>query len=184
MFANELQHHPLRRWFAGLVEDALFSRVGLCDPKLADYLADMLVEFIHVDRLFPLTDVNGRRLQQVAEMLTAAICPAGTSERDHRRLVHKHVGDFTLFWAGIYPENMRQLRSPHTKDQFVDYLRQGKESYAIASELSQPESPPPAALLRRLSHDFESCVMGLSLVRKGWEDQDPASFAAARTLWG
>lgn len=183
MFANELHHHPLRRFFAGLVEDALCTRIGVCDPGLADYLAGLLADFIHVDHLFPLTDAKGRRLQQVAEMLTDAISPPGTSESVHRRLVHKHVGDFILFWTGVYPENLRRLRSKHGVDQFVDYLSQGKQSYAIASELSRPDSPPPAALLRRLSDDFEACVYGLSLVRQGWEQLDPVGFAAGKAVW-
>jgi hypothetical protein len=178
------EHHPLRRWFAGLVEDSLYARLGICEPAIADYLVDLLVDFVHVDRIFALRDVEGRRLEEVAEMLTEAVGVTPAGETSRRRLVHKHIGDFTLFWTGIYPENLRRLRSRHRKDQLIDYLGQGKRSYAIASELTRDAGePPPAALLRRLSDQFEECVYGLSLVRRGWEERDPHGLAALRAIW-
>jgi hypothetical protein len=183
MAPRPLQNHPLRRWFTGLVEDALYAQVGLCDPGVAEYLSDLLVDFVHVDHVFALRDARGRPLQQVAEMLTDAISPPGTSDTDHRFLVHKHIGDFALFWTGVYPSNLRRLARRGERDGLLDYLAQGKRSYAIASELTDDATPPPGALLRRLSDQFETCVYGLSLVRRGWEDRDPASLSAARALW-
>ena len=50
-----------------------------------------------------------------------------------RREYHRHIGDFTLFWTGVYPEMLRRLQSLLSKDRFVDYCEQGKRSYYIAS---------------------------------------------------
>ena len=50
-----------------------------------------------------------------------------------RREYHRHIGDFTLFWTGVYPEVLKTLRSVMHKDHFIDYCEQGKRSYYIAS---------------------------------------------------
>ena len=55
-------HEGLRRWFAGLVENAFQANVGLCDPTLLDYLVNLLTEFIHVERISLLADGSGRRI--------------------------------------------------------------------------------------------------------------------------
>ncbi len=174
--------HPLRRLFAGLVEHAFYTEIGMCDPWLTKYLSDLLADFVHVDRIYALRDAGGRRIEEVAEMVTEAAFGSGVGPALRRRLIHKHVGDFTLFWTGVYPEGLKRIRSAHRKDNLIDYL-QGKRSYAIASQLTAPDDRPPAKLLRRLSENFEFCVYGLGLVRKGWERLSPATYRATRRFW-
>ena len=169
-------HHPLRRLFAGLVENAFYADVGMCDPPVADYLVDLLTEFIHLDRVFMLKNAGGRRLEEVAEMLANASLGTQVTGPTRDRIVHKHIGDYTLFWSGVYPENLKYLKHAGKTDHLVDYLKQGKRSYAIASELSAEQTDPPAHVLRRLSDNFEFCVYGLGLVRKSWEKLNPTSF--------
>jgi hypothetical protein len=161
-----LTNHPLHRWFAGLVQDAMYTGVGLADPAVVDYLAELLTEFIHTDRIFVLHDENGRPINQVTDMLAATVHDATLSSAARDRIVHRHIGDFTLFWTGIYPENLKRLCARDRKDHFIDYFRQGKRSYAIASELSAESTRPAASLLRRLSDCFEFCVHGLGIVRQ------------------
>ncbi|MFQ6047980.1 MAG: hypothetical protein ACE5K7_01280 [Phycisphaerae bacterium] len=176
-------HHPLGRFFRGLVEQTFYVDLGMCDPQLAGYLSGLLTQFVHIDQIFALRNATGRRIEDVAEMVSEAYLGPGVSEAVRRRIVHRHIGDFTLFWTGVYPEGLRRLRAPQRKDHLVDYLQQGKRSYAIASDLTPAEQEPSAQLLRRLSEKFEFCVYGLGLVRKGWERSRPDSFRAARALW-
>ena len=63
-------------------------------------------------------------------MIEAEAMPA---EGRTRREVHRHIGDFTLFWTGVYPEALKRLRSVLHQDHFIDYCEQGKRSYYIAS---------------------------------------------------
>src|SRR5687767_14851171 len=93
--------HPLRRLFAGLTEHAFLSTLGLAAPPLTDYLSALLARFLHVNQIYRLRDAAGRRLQEVADMaLEAAQLPP---EGRTRREVHRHIGDFALFWTGLYP---------------------------------------------------------------------------------
>ena len=157
-----------RRWFAGLVESNFQSEIGSCDPELLNYLTDLLTEFVHVERINLLHDGSGRPVEAVAEMLVQADRSLLTDEQRQRE-VHRHIGDFTLFWTGIYPENLHRLSRRRKPDALLDYFKQGKRSYAIASELSTQQMKPPADVLQLLSNNFECCVYGLGLVRKDWE---------------
>src|SRR5436305_13604394 len=161
--------HPLRRLFSGLTEQTFMHTFGVADPRLTDYLSELLSRFIHIDALYRLRNTQGRRLEEVAEMVIEAegLPPEGRTRRE----VHRHIGDFTLFWTGVYPEALGRLRSVLSRDQFIDYCAQGKRSYYIASTFDDDPYRDEAPVLRRLSNDFELCAYGLGQVRAEWEKQ-------------
>ena len=163
--------HPLRRLFAGLTEQTFQGELGVADPSLTDYLSALLSRFIHLDAVFRL-HAGGKSLEQVADMMVQA--EALPVEGRTRREVHRHIGDFTLFWTGVYPEALRRLRASHCKDNFIDYCGQGKRSYYIASTFEDDPFREEAPVLRRLSADFELCAYGLSQVRREWEKNQAA----------
>ncbi len=160
--------HPLRRLFSGLVEQAFMVEVGLCDPKLTDYLAGLLAEFVHVDQIFRLRTINDEVIRDVARMEAEAALGPGVTDQERRRLLNRYIGDFTLFWTGVYPESLRPRRA-YGVDRLAAYVAAGKRSYGIASELTGAADEPPAEVLAQLSDQFEYCVHGLHLVRVGWE---------------
>jgi hypothetical protein len=86
-----------------------------------------------------------------------------------RREVHRQIGDFTLFWTGLYPETLKRLQSPERKDQFINYCEQGKRSYYIASTYREGEYAEESPVLERISQQFELCAYGLNEVRRQWE---------------
>jgi hypothetical protein len=159
--------HPLRQLFAGLTEHAFIESLGLADPPLTDYLSDLLSRFVAMDAVYRLSDYQGKRLEEVADMVleAEAMPPEGRTCRE----IHRHIGDFTLFWTGLYPEMLRRLRHAFSKDQFIDYCEQGKRSYRIASTFEDDQAP----VLRRLSDEFEIVAYGLSQVRREWERYRP-----------
>jgi len=171
----------LRRFFDGLVQQAFFGQLGLADVNLADYLSGLLCRFVRVDAIFGVRDMEGRRLEEVAEMLAEASEPHADEQRG--RAIHKHIGDFVLFWTGLYPEFLRRLRSPDRKDHLIDYLARGRESYYIASTFDREPFRREAQTLRRLSEELELCVFGMSLVRREWESLAPASYRTFRRRW-
>ena len=159
--------HPLRRLFAGITEQTFLNLLGIGDPPLVDYLSALLARFIHMDAVYRLRNAQGRRLEQVVDMVLEA--EAMPPEGRTRREVHRHIGDFTLFWTGVYPEAVRRLQSAFSKDQFIDYCEQGKRPYYIASTFEADVYRDEAPVLRRLSQEFELCAYGLHHVRHEWE---------------
>jgi hypothetical protein len=159
--------HPLRHYFTGLTEQTFMTDLGVADPPLIDYLSTLLSRFVHIDAIFKLRSGAGKRLEEVADMLmeVEAMPPEGRTSRE----VHRHIGDFTLFWTGVYPEVLKTLRSVLHKDHFIDYCEQGKRSYYIASTFEDEPFKEEATVLRRISERFELCAFGLTKVREEWE---------------
>lgn len=155
----------LRNLFAALTEQTFEVEYGVADPPLIDYLTDMLVRFVRLDALFRIRDVLGRRLEEVADMLMEA----EQREANPKREIHRHIGDFTLFWTGVYPEALKRLKDFDRKDAMIDYQHYGKRSYYIASTFDEEPYTEESAVLRRLSDEFELCSQGLSHVRREWE---------------
>lgn len=166
MYSKLGDGHPLRRMFAGLVEQTFMAELGICDPQLLGYLGDILSEFVHIDDIYRMHSVDGKTIREVSKLRADAQLGPQVDPETRTRVVSRYIGDFTLFWTGIYPEHLHLRRGPN---RLREYLLQGKQSYGVASELAQPDSRPPARLLRQLSEEFESCVHGLQLVRAGWE---------------
>jgi hypothetical protein len=163
--------HPLRRYFSGLAEHTFVTDLGVADPPLIDYLSLLLSRFVHVDVIHRLKAGSCKELTEVADMLlqAEAMPPGGRTSRE----VHRHIGDYTLFWTGLFPEALQRLRSALRKDHFIDYCEQGKRSYYIASTYEQEPYRAEAPVLRRLSERFEVCAFGLSQLRKEWERKPP-----------
>ena len=166
--------HPLKLLFTGLVEHAFQAELGICDPALSDYVADLLIEFVHVDQPLIAKGTEGQPVSELAEILRQLEAGADEPQRVRDRRVHQRIGDFTLFWAGVFPEGVRRSPGPAWRDRISEYVVCGKRSYAIASELTQPAEDPPADLLKRLSDDFEFCVHGLGIVRRELGEQQTA----------
>jgi hypothetical protein len=160
------QSHPLHRLFRGLTESTFMEELGIGDPNLVGYVADLLARFVPSPNLFQVRDAQGRRLTVVAEMIAEA---ESSADANRRRECHRHVGDLTLFWTGVYPEALGKIQVTASPDHLIDFQAQGKRSYYLASTLAADEAP----VLRRLSDQFELCAFGLSRVRREWERQDP-----------
>ena len=163
---NEQPLTVLHRFFSGLAEYTFEVHLGVADPPLIDYLSDLLARFVQLDQAYRIRDDRGRPLKEVAAMLVEAQQRQG----DARREVHRHVGDFTLFWTGVFPEAVPNLKGRFSPDQLLDYSQQGKQAYFVASTIDADD--PPADILERLSHNFELCAYGLREVRRQWEAGD------------
>lgn len=161
-------NNTIKRFFSGLTEFAFVSRVGVADPPLVDYVSDLLTRFVNCDSIYRIRDLSGKRLEEVGRMLAEANERIGEARRD----VHCHIGDFALFWAGLYPEALRQMQNEQSQDQFLDYCTQGKQAYYIASTIPGSSQKARSELLKRLSHEFDMCVYGLGEVRREWERRD------------
>ena len=158
------ESHPLHRLFRGLTEYTFMNELGIGDPSLVGYVAELLASFVPSQGVWQLRDAQGRQLFQVTAMVAEAEA-AGDAQR--RRECHRHVGDYTLFWTGLYPEALGRLQKTNSPDALIDYQEQGRRSYYVASRLSSGSFM--SSVYRRLSDEFELCAFGLSCVRREWE---------------
>jgi len=178
-----LERHPLRSLFGELVSKTFYHELHHYDSEMTSYLVDLLVEFTFADRLYKIRDSMGRPLDDVGEMLIESNPLLAASSFEREREVRKHIGDYTLFFTGIFPESLRRPRRSLRLDYFVDYVKAGKESYGVVSKFDQFEYRMVAPLFRRLSESFELCVFGLNRVRDQLREMENRYFQLVeRTL--
>ncbi|HUK36077.1 MAG TPA: hypothetical protein VLV86_19305 [Vicinamibacterales bacterium] len=160
--------HPLRKLFEDLVRRHFQHGAEVYDAALIEYVGGVLTDFTHTDRLYQIHNARGRRLEEVAEMLVESNPILDATSFDREREVRKHIGDFTLFFTGFFPQAVASLPrvNPLSVDTFVDYVAAGKESYAVVAAFNLFEYRDEAPLFKRLSERFEDCVDGLHLVKR------------------
>jgi hypothetical protein len=168
----------LREFLGELVWRHFFEDVRLEEPQLATYVTALLADFARTENLYRIRNALGKRLEDVGEMIIESNPLLEAASFDREREVRKHVGDYTLFMTGLFPENVartRQRKKPRI-DAFVDFVQAGKESYAIVSSFDQFEYREEAPMFRRLSENFELCVVGLNLVKQDLEEFQRESY--------
>jgi len=166
------ESHSLQELFTELVHHHFDRDIGLRDPEMQDYIANVLSEFCEVEQLFKLRNAGGRQLSDVGEMLLESDPVYGPAPSfDRERQVRKHIGDYTLFLSGMFPESINHYRLRRQRvENFVDFIKAGKESYYIVSKFDQFEYANLAPLFAKLARGFESCVYGLNLVKGDLEE--------------
>lgn len=158
----------LSRYFTGLAQSTFQTQLGVADTALVDYVSGLLIRYVRNDD-FTIRGVTGRPLQDLSEMIAEATQRLG----DARRKIHCQIGDFALFWAGLFPEALRRKCRYGDLDQFSDYCVQGKTAYHIAAQMNPTdENAPQSELLERLAERFELCAYGLREIRREWENED------------
>jgi hypothetical protein len=165
---HQAPSHPLEPFFQQAVRNSYEGKLGLHDPDVTGYVAHLLCKFSESENLYQLRDQAGRPIEQLTEMMEAADPVLGTAPSfDAERAVRKHIGDYALFVAGMYPEAMgsnRRQRRRHPS--LSELILAGKESYYIVSQFNLFEYEQEAPLFARLSDGFERCILGLTMVRE------------------
>ncbi len=161
------ESHPLQNLFVEMVGRHYAQEIGIRDSQVVNYVAHLLTEFCEAEQLFKVRNAAERRLSDVGEMLIESdpvYGPAPSFERE--REVRKHIGDYTLFFAGMFPESINHYRLRRNRvENFVEWIKAGKESYYVVSKFEHFEYEKVAPLFARLSRNFEDCVYGLNMVK-------------------
>ncbi len=166
------ESHPLQHLFEDLVGRHYAEEIGLRDPQLIAYVSHLLSEFCEADQLFKVRGAADRPLADVGEMLLESDPIYGPAPSfDRERQVRKHIGDFTLFFTGMFPESVNHVRlRRHRMENFIDWMKAGKESYYIVSKFEHFEYAKVAPLFASLSQNFEGCVYGLNMVKNDLQE--------------
>jgi len=177
--------HPLQKLFMEMVGRAYAREIGIRDPGVVIYVAHLLAEFCNAEQLFKIRNAAGKPLTDIGEMLLESNPVFGPAPSfDRERQVRKHIGDYTLFFTGMFPESINHLRLRRDRlESFIDWVKAGKESYYIVSKFNFFEYTKVAPLFERLSDHFEQCVYGLNCVKNELQEmQHPIVRRASELL--
>lgn len=150
------ENHPIRKLFRTLTGRA-FEQSSLQDRDLLLYLTDLLIHFIAVENLYQTKDEEGEALVYLIDMLEKA----GESSRGDKKRCYKHIGDYSLFILGMYPESLSYGRRMIPQSYYVDT---GRRCYMAASEFEADSHA--VAVYRKLAEKYEHCVLSLNWVRE------------------
>lgn len=178
------ESHPLEDLFVELVGRHYAEEIGIRDPQVISYVAHLLSEFCDAEQLYKIRTAAGKPLNDVGEMLLESdpvYGPAASFDRE--RQVRKHIGDYTLFFAGMFPESINHYRLRRQRlESFVEWMKAGKESYFIVSKFEYFEYAKVAPLFAQLSNKFEECVFGLNRVKDELQEMQYPLFRKSNEL--
>ena len=126
-----------------------FESHGIPNPEMEIYVSDLLNNFISVERLYKICEEDNKRHYYITDMLQKA-----RKEPEKQYIIHKHIGDFSLFISGIFPRGI-QMQKCIDKNFYIYF---GKSSYNLASSLGKGTS----TVLGNISKNFETCVEALN----------------------
>src|SRR2546425_11737514 len=160
------ESHPLQELFQDLVGRHYAEEIGIRDPQIVAYVSHLLAEFCDADQLYKIHNATDRPLADVGEMLLESDPVYGPAPSfDRERQVRKHIGDYALFFTGMFPESLNHFRLRRDRlEGFVEWMKAGKESYYIVSKLEHFGYAKGAPLFAMLSQHFDQWVHGLNMV--------------------
>src|SRR5215831_15011634 len=152
----------LRRFFDRAIR-ASFHDLALDGDPAVPYLADLLTRFARTDNLYP-RGLTLPRLESVVDMMLE-IQSAWQAETpdfrpEHEVSVRRHIGDYTLFMTGIFPERVERTSATSF------YISQGKQAYRFVSEHARSRARDATNPYRRLAERFESYASVLDYTRR------------------
>ena len=174
----------LQQFFNHIVERN-YEEVGIRQPEVHAYVATLLTEFCELENPYKIKNADGRALADVGEMLLESDPIYGPAPSfDRERQVRKHIGDYSLFFSGMFPESLNHHRlRKYRLEGLLDFVKAGKESYYIVSKFEHFEYAKVAPLFRRMSQEFERLVYGLNQVKNDLEEmQHPITQQASQFL--
>ena len=154
----------LREFFLHCVQKS-FWELGLGDPPMIDYVADVLTTFARTDALYHIKTLQGRKAENIIEMLSqqyAEVSPPCADRPPHmqEREFRKYVGDYTLFMSGLFRAYIEK------RGVLAYYLDEGRRSYQKVSECDVRFYHHGFLLFQELAKNFEFYSGALDYMRK------------------
>lgn len=164
---KRLVSERLNKFFLDLTRQS-FWQLGLYDPTVSEYVADVLTQFARADNLYRVRTRAGKKLESVVEILaTSQPCGQGEAKILRERALRKYLGDYTLFMTGIFRSYVEG------KNIFDYYLQEGRKSYWTVSELDLSLYRTGFILFQELSKKFEYYSGALDYMRKAYFAFEP-----------
>lgn len=150
------REHPLTQLFADLVQNQIGQHVSsVGHEQVAQYLTDLLVDFVRTENVFAIKNAEGQALRSIFEMIAEGDVRLKASSFERERQVHKHIGDFILFWSGIYPDFLSKFKI-NAGELVCNYSQQAQSSYHVVSTFTHEPYGEESAVFKQLSENFEA----------------------------
>ena len=127
----------------------VFLRSGLQERELADYVAEVLAEFSQIDRTQ--CQVKNQPLNYFVDMLAAL----QTADDITRFYIRAHIGNYSLFLSGVFPERIRRRAELRGAPDLRYYEDIGRTSFRAVSDHRLAHKYDLAEVFGLLSERFQ-----------------------------
>jgi len=120
------------------------------DREISDYVASMLAAFLDIRRMRALPGRPETQVDYVADMLSAQASSSGDDDFH----VRVHVGNWSLFVAGIFPAHLQYRATVHGAPDISFYEKVGSANYRAASDHRLARRHALAGVYRTMADRF------------------------------
>ncbi len=159
MTINSLKPSSIKNFFGKLVNMSFLDLGNDKDSSAAGYISEMLTEFARTEKLYKISDSEGRRVESIVEIILESQNKNNNNSESEREL-RKYVGDFSLFMSGVFRDYL--IRGSYLNY----YIDQGTKSYFLVSRLDLEMGKGDPIFFNKLSQEFEFYSGALDYMRK------------------
>jgi hypothetical protein len=144
-------------YFYVLVRHVL-RRAGIEDRAVADYVAEVLCEYSRVERARCVVPGGQANLEYFFEMLAAL----ETADERTRFCLRAHIGNHSLFLAGVFPDRIRFRAENRGFPDLRYYERLGRTNFRVASDHRLADRYSLGSIFTTLADRFEETRLALN----------------------
>ena len=146
------------RFYFYILVRHVFSRAGIQDREVADYVAEVLAEFACAEKARCVVPGQTNPLDYLFEMLTAL----RTADDRTSFQIRVHIGNHSLFLAGVFPERIRCRAEARGFPDLKYYEGLGRANYRMASDHRLARRLAMEKVLNTLAERFETSRLALN----------------------
>jgi hypothetical protein len=146
------------RFYFYILVRHVFSRAGIRDRDVSDYVAEVLAEFSSAERARCVVPGQTNPLDYLFEMLTAL----QTADDRTSFRIRVHIGNHSLFVAGVFPERIRCRAEARGFPNLKYYEGLGRANYRMASDHRLARRLAMEKVLNTLAERFETSRLALN----------------------
>jgi hypothetical protein len=146
------------RFYFYILVRHILRRSGIHDRDVADYVAEVLAEFASAERARCVLPGQQNPLDYFFEML-AALQTADDRTRFHIRV---HIGNYSLFLSGVFPERIRFRAEARGFPDLKYYEALGRAHYRAASDHRLAQRYELTKIFGTLSERFQTARLALN----------------------
>jgi hypothetical protein len=146
------------RFYFYILVRQVFRRSDIRDRAVADYVAEVLAEFSRTERARCVVPGQPAPLDYFFEMLGAL----QTADDRTSFFVRVHIGNHSLFLAGVFPDRIRFRAETRGFPDLRYYEGLGRTQYRVASDHRLAQRYEVAEILSTLAERFEATRLALN----------------------
>ncbi len=132
---------------------------GLEDREVADYVACMLAKFCTSQRVHSISSQHKQNYQYLADMFA----DAAQAPPQEAFLIRSHLGNYSLFMTGLFPDYIFRKSTYGRKSPGFDYYEQmGRSSFHWASKQRMASKLSLVEILEVLAEGFRTVRVALN----------------------